>query len=962
MNTGWKWYWIWGICLAGITAGCAGEEAADLSPAPYMRGDQEWVNERIAAMSLEEKIGQLFLWKGTPATPAGQEKLLEYVAKGQVGGVLLQGLAVNTYLSVTDSCRVRAPLPLFFAGEEAVLFNAQFADAEPAPDLMSALATADDSLLQQLSVLYLRQAQALGINMAMSVDLAAHDPAVRQFFNNRLPALTDQRILTVANHFTDFYPNHPDTSRQVAGLLHPARQATLLGIGGFAIDPQVMLPVSLSLQGLYLADYFRRRLSYDGLLITELGRGDSPEYLLAAGVNLMIIESDPAPFIQQIRLMVRNGVIHPGYLDQSVRKVLLAKAWMREGLTDSEPVPTIRVRPIQAALPTGDPGLRREPQEVFAADRIWDHFHDPQWRHWREEVGRRSGVLLQNPEGLLPLPAMGKRPVTAVAYGTHRLAGLQGQLEKYTAVNWQRGRWSADGEMLPFEPGAGPVIVVLDDMIPSRARDLAWLQQMSNLALERPLTVINFGDPVALEYLPERCALIQFYERNEATETAAAQIAFGGLAPDGKLPSRSGVRFASGAGLTLQPTRLGYLPPEAVGIAAEKLTGIDAIFNSAIRMKATPGGQVLVAKDGKVIYSKSFGHHTYSKKQRVEDGDVYDLASITKVVATTLAAMQAYEEEKISLRTRLKKYLTEYQGTELANIRVNDLLTHQSGIQPHLPVIPYLKYRDRTNTNCDSFFCVQGNEPFTIQVADAFYFDQHYLDTIRQALGTVMVRRGVRYRYSDVNFVLLQFLLERQLEVPLDQWAAREIYSPLGLRNTGYLPMRWKPYAQIVPTEKDDRWRHQQIQGFVHDETAALFGGVAGHAGVFSNAEDLAVILQMLLNGGSYGGRQFFQPETVELFSRSIHGNHRGLGFDKAWSGNQSAHAASMSASAYGHTGFTGPCVWVDPEQDLVFVFLANRVYPSARNRTLFRKNVRARIHQVVYDALGSYERRWPVI
>ena len=238
----------------------------------------------------------------------------------------------------------------------------------------------------------------------------------------------------------------------------------------------------------------------------------------------------------------------------------------------------------------------------------------------------------------------------------------------------------------------------------------------------------------------------------------------------------------------------------------------------------------------------------------------------------------------------------------------------------------------------DSFFCKNSDDVYSIQVADQFYLKKEIQDSIWQNLNKVKVRR-TKYKYSDVNFVLMQRLLETKSKGSLDQLAAQHFYTPLGLRNTFYKPLEKRKKDSIIPTEKDEKWRQQQIHGYVHDESAALFGGVAGHAGLFSNAEDLVILLQMLLNEGTYGDRSYLNPETIELFTEARHGNHRGLGFDKPHSSNRSGRAYEINSSAFGHTGFTGTCAWVDPANDLVYVFLSNRVFANLPKCESFSSN-----------------------
>jgi CubicO group peptidase (beta-lactamase class C family) len=279
-----------------------------------------------------------------------------------------------------------------------------------------------------------------------------------------------------------------------------------------------------------------------------------------------------------------------------------------------------------------------------------------------------------------------------------------------------------------------------------------------------------------------------------------------------------------------------------------------------------------------------------------------------------------------------------------------------------MPIAPYLLYRTQDNAACDSFFCKNNSGPYTVPVADEFYLAENYIDTIWKKVDKTNYRGPRRYRYSDVNFMLVQRIVESHLEEGMDDFLNKEFYYPLGLRRNMYNPLDAYAKEAIIPTQNDYRWRHQQVHGYVHDEAAALFGGVGGNAGLFSTAEDLAVIFQMLLNNGHYGGKQYLDETTVKLFTNTYHGNHRGLGFDKPTSGSRSAYSRSASPETFGHTGFTGTCVWADPKHDLIFVFLSNRIYPNVNNRALFKEQVRERIHEVVYDALDTYKVSFPVL
>ena len=382
------------------------------------------------------------------------------------------------------------------------------------------------------------------------------------------------------------------------------------------------------------------------------------------------------------------------------------------------------------------------------------------------------------------------------------------------------------------------------------------------------------------------------------------------------------------------------------------LVSIDAIANSAIDAGAMPGCQVFAMKNGAVIYNKAFGYHTYAEQRPVRLDDLYDVSSLMKILGTTIAAMKLYEEGKLQLNGKVKDYLSLKSRSTIRNIEIRSLLSHQSGLQPNMPVSPYVFVRDSSLAKA-RYFQAKKEPPFTIQVADSMYFNSLYQDSIWNAVQDLEISSKQDYRYSDVNFILLQRIIESITSQSLDSYLEATFYSPMGLDRTCLNPLQKFPKSEIIPTQYDDKWRMQLVHGHVHDESAALLGGVGGNAGLFSTAEQSGVILQMLINGGSLNGRQYLLPTTIDYFTRAIHGNHRGLGFDKPYPNRQSGLPPSAPLSTFGHTGFSGAAAWADPDNDLVYVFLSNRIHPDRSNAKLIQLRVRDRIHQVIYDAFG---------
>jgi CubicO group peptidase (beta-lactamase class C family) len=405
---------------------------------------------------------------------------------------------------------------------------------------------------------------------------------------------------------------------------------------------------------------------------------------------------------------------------------------------------------------------------------------------------------------------------------------------------------------------------------------------------------------------------------------------------------------------------MGYSAPEEVGISSERLVGINAIAETAVDKGVFPGCQIVVAKEGKVIFSKSFGSHTYSKKKPVKNTDLYDIASVTKIAATTLSVMKLSETGKVSLKGEVGDYLLLNENATVKKIEIRDLLLHRSGLQAQMPIARYLSWRNVPSKGCNKFFCRKFQKGFGVQVANGLFLESSQPDSIWSKVYRLPVFSRKNYVYSDVNFFLLQKVVETISQKTLDDYVFENFYLPLGLRRTAFHPLEKYGTAEIVPTENDRIWRKTLVHGFVHDPSAALMGGVGGSAGVFASAEDLAVLFQMLLNGGSYGGIQYLKPETVETFTSSPAGNFRALGFDKPVNRRYPTYSPAISSTAFGHTGFTGTCIWADPKNNVVYVFLSNRVHPTSTNSKIFTEGVRGRIHDIVYDAFDTFQIELP--
>jgi CubicO group peptidase (beta-lactamase class C family) len=564
-----------------------------------------------------------------------------------------------------------------------------------------------------------------------------------------------------------------------------------------------------------------------------------------------------------------------------------------------------------------------------------------------ERQVEKSTVLLNNEQNIIPLQDLDKIKVASVRFNHANATVFDSLLNKYTQVH------SFNGLTYAGMTGASKLsddlklynTVILQltdaDLINNQVLDFIGV----NAKLKK-LVIAYWGSGTALARLNEITVPIIWAER--VTPVAASHVAqavFGGVAITQKLNRSFSVRYTTGAGFLTAKTRLQYTVPEDAGMSSANLLPIDNIAREAISDQATPGFAVLAVKDGKVIFNKAYGYHTYTNTEPDNITDIFDLASCTKISATTMEVMQLVDKGKLGLDSTMGSYLASARNTNKNTIRVRELMLHQAGLVPYIPFYERLRATDHST---------DSSAAYPTKVADGYYIRKDYYRDVMlpQMLNTGLRVRG-QYEYSDLSMYFMKEIVETVTATPLNVYVQNNFYNPLGMQTAGFLPRNRFSRDRIPPTENDTYFRHTLVQGYVHDQGAAMAGGVSGHAGLFASTNDLAILYQMMLNGGTYGGVQYIKPETVEMFTtRQSAVSRRGLGFDR-WDPVTSKHYPSTNASpqTYGHTGYTGTCIWVDPKYNLIYIFLSNRVYP--KDSTLLNsRRIRARIQDVFYEAI----------
>lgn len=559
-------------------------------------------------------------------------------------------------------------------------------------------------------------------------------------------------------------------------------------------------------------------------------------------------------------------------------------------------------------------------------------------------------VLLNNHQQIVPVVGLNSRKIASVNLGFKYQAGFDSLLNKYAKIEQVDGLKYADSTTLnDLEDDLkfyNTIVVAIDGDLSRMGRNINFIQNISRnkqvivaLFAEEGSTLQNF-DKISTPIV--WCANV-----NDEAAMVVPQIIFGGIATTQKLSQYFSPKYGVDVGYDTRKIRLSYTVPEDAGVNSNDLKEIDDIVNEGISKKAAPGMVVLVAKDGKVIYNKAFGYHTYDNLQADKVTDIFDLASVTKTTATTPSVMRLVEQQKLKLDTNVGYYIAKARNTAMNIISVREVMLHQAGFIPFIPFHNFVKEGDYSR---------DSSAAYPTKVADNYYIKKGFFNDLMwpTMLKSPIKTRG-RYVYSDISMYVMQDIVEHIAEMPIDKYAYENFYLPLGMQTTGFLPRNRFSKDKIVPTENDKVFRKTLLEGYVHDQGAALAGGVAGHAGLFGTANDLAIYNQMLLNKGTYGGEQYFAPQTVEMFTtKQSDISRRGLGFDR-WDPDLTKKYPSELASpqTFGHTGYTGIGVWADPARNMIYIILSNRVHPGV-SEMLGKLNIRPRIQDVVNKAIDK--------
>jgi CubicO group peptidase (beta-lactamase class C family) len=659
---------------------------------------------------------------------------------------------------------------------------------------------------------------------------------------------------------------------------------------------------------------------------------------LQAGNDILLFSENIPVAIAAIKEALKNDLLSMKDIEKSCKKILMAKEWA--GLNQQKPI---------------------------AVENIVNDINNPSLEAFNHQLYDAAITLLQNKNNIVPLKSLDTLQIATLCIGEKELNTFQKTVSLYTKADHfnikNPALKTAVDTIIESLKMYNLVLISLENVTKKSDKNFGITPEtiaLVNAVQSCSKVIINLpGNPYSLmkfDSIKNIEGIIITYERNAYTLQKGAELIFGGVNSPGKLPVSIVGKYRAGEGINIgNPIRMSYVTPEDIGISSSYLLKADSLALAAIAEKATPGCQILAAKNGKVFYHKAFGNYTYEKTEPVDINTLYDIASVTKISATLFAAMQLYDLRKYNPEQALKDVLPITQQTNKGALIIKDILTHQAGLKPF---IPFYEKTIKDSQLDSKIYSKKESKIYSVQIADSIFMKQVYKDTMYNQILHSSLKANAKYVYSDLGFYLTQMMCEHLSGRSINQYM-KPIYRKLGAPNMGYLPLQRFPKKRIAPTENDILFRKQVIQGYVHDPGAAMLGGVAGHAGIFSNANDLAKLMQLYLNKGNYGGEQYITSATINYFSSCIacaEGNRRGLGFDKPEpdKSKEGPTCASASLSSFGHTGFTGTYAWSDPEHDLIFIFLSNRVYPDAENKKLSKLNTRTNIHQVFYDAIKA--------
>ena len=934
--------------------------------------ENKWVDSIYTQMSFEEKIGQLFMVAAYSNKDTVHFNAVDkLITENKVGGLIFfQGGPVRQ-AKLTNRFQSKSKVPLFIGIDAEWGLSMRLDSTYKYPWNTTLGAIRDLKLIQQVGENMAQETKRIGAQFnfvpVLDINTNPKNPIIgnRSFGEDKvnvtehaialMTGVQSQGVFCTGKHF----PGHGDTaldshyalplvsfSKEHLDMveLYPYKRMFDEGLVSVmvahlnvpSLESRENWPTSVS--HTVVTDLLQNELGFDGLIFTDalnmkaaskfMKPGDIDLEAFMAGNDILLFPENVPVAYEKICMAYQDGKITEERIAKSVKKILHYK--FKAGLNHFKPIET----------------------NTITTDLNSTYKDALQYQLYEHAI-----TVLKNKDNILPIRNLNQK-IAYVKLGDDSNSSFLTTLKKYTEVTEIS---SSNLDSLKVKLKEFNIVI-----IGYHKSDKAWkkhdfsdteLQWLQEIAKSNNVILDAFTKPYSLSPVnfSDIKGVAMSYQNSDIAQEVSAELLFGAIEPQGKLPVSINEEFKDGFGLTTEKlNRLGFTAPENVGMSPKVLSKIDLLAQKAIDAKMTPGIQILVARRGKVIYQKSYGYHTYDNQIKVLNSDIYDIASMTKMVSTLPNVMQMYDQGKVHLDSKLGDMVPLFKGTDKQDIPFKDLLSHYARLQAWIPF--YKSTLDAEKCPLDKYYCTYSKAGFTNQVSENLYIRNDYQDSIMNQIAKSKLLDKKEYKYSDFTFIILKDYLEKTTGKSLDELSTNNFYKSLGMNNTLYNPLRKFDKNNIPPTEDDTYFRHSLIQGYVHDMAAAMQGGVGGHAGIFSNSMDMAKIMQMYLQKGNYGDYQYFSPQTFDTFNTCYfcaEGNRRGLGFDKPQLGKEGPTCGCVAMSSFGHTGFTGTMAWADPETEIVYIFLSNRTYPdsNAPNR-LSKENIREDIQKVIQEAI----------
>lgn len=968
--------------------------------------EHQWVDSVFNSLSPEQRIAQL-VWVNTAANKdvASQFKVAELIKKYNLGGVIFFSGDPVKQAQLTNLYQEEAQTPLLVAMDAEWGVGMRLPGVIPFPYNMMMGASDNPEQIKAVATAMAQQMKRLGVHINLGPVADSNTQPLNPIIGMRsfgespqkvadyaiayMQGLQENGIIAVAKHF----PGHGDTQsdshytlplvpysrdRLDTVELYPFRKLAKAGIAGIMtahlsvpqLDPQEAIPSSLSapiIQGILQNEW-----GYKGLVITDAmnmagaetfgAPGEIEALALKAGNDVVEFPKDIEKAIEGIQQAIKRNELTWEEINHKCRRVLAAKHWA--GLHQIKPINTRN---------------------------LLNDLNSPQAELSKRQMIEASLTLLENQKQLIPLNRLDTLHIASLVIGNQSTVvptPFQKMLAKYTQTTnffLPENFSNEDLNNLKEQLADFNLVIAGFHLYESKTRHSMQVGNMQRVRPKRPygLTAetesllqylgteknsieVFFSSPYALSEINDfkkPQGLVLSYQADSLVQELTAQLIFGGIGASGKLPVSLAPYYSLGDGISIEKAiRLKYTIPEELGVNSASLTSrIDSIVDDAIAQKATPGCSVLAAKDGKVFFRKTYGHHTYDQLIPVKENDLYDLASVTKITGALAAVLKLTDEGEINLDSPFskswpdwKKSLFHRSNKEALTWR--EILAHQAGLIPYLNFWTATRKDGQLNPKWYSF---QPTEKNQLEVSPGLFLSQRFKKKIYRQVRLSELKEPGKYVYSGLSFLLIPEITKRLSGEDYTDFLNKNFYHQLGAYTITYNPLKHFPINRIIPTEYDRYYRNQQVHGTVHDEAAAVLGGISGNAGLFATANDLAKLMEMYRQMGTYGNHKYLNKKTMKEFTQVQYpdnNNRRGLGFDKPLLNNQeldesrSYPCTAANPESFGHSGFTGTFVWTDPANGLTYIFLSNRVFPTREENKLGQLNVRTNILKVIYD------------